>query len=139
MRTRSVRWWLPVGGVAVIAAVLLSLGALGVFDTQRNGDTPERAAQRFATAMVARDAATVTGLICDPARATAFAARLTAGPDRTTVATLVGPSTVNGDTATQRVHYVVQSGVQRQAGDSDIVMTRRSTGAWCVTGVVAAG
>ena len=132
-----------VAGLTMIAAVILLLFVIGVFGNNSvtpatPKSSPRATAQRFASAMVARDSRTVGGLICDPARAAAFARQLTQGTERTTVATLTGDPQLNGDTATQRVHYQVRIGAQEQNGDSEIVLDRHGDN-WCVTDITAAG
>ena len=143
------RWVVAVGGLAVIGIVFVFFLALGVFGrgsgaTSGTAATSDPAAgvrgaaQRFATAMVTRDAGAVSTLICDPTRAGAFARELTDGPDHTTAATLDGAPRLTGDTALQRVRYQVMAGDQRQSGVSEIVLRRRGAD-WCVTDVTAAG
>jgi len=139
----TARWAVLGIGLPVIAAVILLLFVFGAFGnnsvtTATPKSSPEETAQRFVTAMVARDSTSVTALICDPARAAAFAQQLTQGAERTTAATLTGQPRVNGDTATQRVHYQVEIGGQAQSGDSEIVLSRNG-GHWCVTDITATG
>lgn len=137
------RWVIAAGGLAVIVLGFGSLWVSGVFRATGTGSataqvsTPRAVAQRFVTAMVARDAATVTALICDRDQGAAFAAQLTQGTERTTAASLSGDPKVNGDTAVQPVHYQVSIGSARQAGDSEIVL-RRTANSWCVTDIAGA-